>query len=138
MRKPRILFVDDADEAEHPYQFYLEHAIPCEVVRASNGHQALLSARRTAPDIVLLDLMMPEMDGFETCRRLREDLNLIRVPIIILTKKIGGGPDEKRAFDVGADLYLHKPIPLDELRRYVLQRLEAAGFVVGDVDAEGR
>ena len=81
---------------------------------------------------------MPEMDGFETCRRLREDLNLIRVPIIILTKKIGGGPDEKRAFDVGADLYLHKPIPLDELRRYVLQRLEAAGFVVGDVDAEGR
>lgn len=134
MRKPRILFVDDADEAVHPYQFYLEHAIPCDVVRASNGYEALESARRSAPDIVLLDLMMPEMDGFETCRRLREDLGLVRTPIIILTKKPSGGPDERRAFDVGADFYLHKPIPLEELTRYVLQRLEAAGFAIGEVE----
>src|ERR1051326_9174456 len=101
MRKPRILFVDDADEAVHPYQFYLERAIPCDVVRASNGYQALESARRSPPDIDLLDLMMPEMDGFETCRRLREDLGLIHTPIIILTKKIGGGPDERSALHVG-------------------------------------
>jgi len=94
-----------------------------EVIPASNGQQALEEIEERAPDLVLLDVMMPKMDGFTVCQRVRE---FSTVPIIIVTAR---GQDKVRGLDLGADDYLTKPFSVDELLarvRAVLRRTQFA------------
>jgi len=82
-----------------------------EVIAARDGQEALQLIEARAPDLVLLDIMMPRMDGFTVCERVREFSN---VPIIILTAR-GQDQDKIRGLDLGADDYLTKPFSVDEL-----------------------
>src|SRR5438445_78399 len=82
-----------------------------EVIPASNGQQALEEIEEQVPDLVLLDVMMPKMDGFTVCQRVRE---FSTVPIIIVTAR-GQDQDKVRGLDLGADDYLTKPFSVDEL-----------------------
>jgi two-component system OmpR family response regulator len=82
-----------------------------EVIAASDGQQALELIEAHMPDLVLLDLMMPKLDGFAVCQRVREFSNL---PIIILTAR-GADQDKIRGLDLGADDYLTKPFSVEEL-----------------------
>ena len=82
-----------------------------EVLAASDGQQALELIENNAPDLVLLDVMMPKMDGFTVCYRVRE---FSSVPIIIITAR-GQDQDKVRGLDLGADDYLTKPFSVDEL-----------------------
>ena len=82
-----------------------------EVLAASDGQQALELIENNAPDLVLLDVMMPKMDGFTVCYRVRE---FSSVPIIIMTAR-GQDQDKVRGLDLGADDYLTKPFSVDEL-----------------------
>jgi DNA-binding response OmpR family regulator len=75
---------------------------------ALTGADALAEARRVAPAAVILDLMLPDVDGFEVCRRLRGDPGTRRTPIIILSA-LGGESDRRKGSDCGADEYLTKP-----------------------------
>jgi len=96
-----------------------------EVIPASNGQQALEEIEERAPDLVLLDVMMPKMDGFTVCQRVRE---FSTVPIIIVTAR-GQDQDKVRGLDLGADDYLTKPFSVDELLarvRAVLRRTQFA------------
>ena len=98
------------------------------VVSALGGEEALRKAEESKPDIVLLDIVMPDIDGFEVMRRLRETRP---VPVILLTAK-GSSADRARGLDLGADDYLAKPFHPDELAarvRAVLRR--AAGVTSG-------
>ena len=94
-----------------------------DVLAASEGQQALELIENTAPDLVLLDVMMPKMDGFTVCSRVRE---FSAVPIIIVTAR-GQDQDKVRGLDLGADDYLTKPFSVEELLarvRAVLRRSE--------------
>lgn len=97
-----------------------------EAIPTTDGQQALTQVERRQPELVLLDIMMPVLDGFEVCRRVRE---FSSVPIIMLTAR-GQDQDKIQGFDAGADDYLTKPFNVDELLarvRAVLRRSQAAG-----------
>jgi len=120
----RILVVDD----EVRYQRLLEANLQIDrydVVAASNGVEAIEIFSSQPIDLILLDVMMPELDGFETCQRIREYSN---VPIIMLTAK-GDEKDRVRGLDLGADDYLTKPFSATELLarvRAVLRRAQVS------------
>lgn len=119
-----ILVVDDEVHMVKFMRMNLELE-ECRVVTAANGHEALERAREDMPDVVLLDIMMPEMDGFETLRWLRR---FSQVPVIILTAK-DEEDDRIRGLELGADDYVGKPFSHRELVsriRAVLRRHYAA------------
>ncbi|HEY9886575.1 MAG TPA: response regulator [Vampirovibrionales bacterium] len=78
------------------------------VIEATNGQEALELAKQHKPDLILLDVMMPFLTGFQVCAELRKDNELIRVPVVILTAK-GGQDDKEMAKSVGATYFLTKP-----------------------------
>ena len=80
-----------------------------EVIIAANGVQGLLSAQSEHPDLVILDVMLPGLDGFEVCYRLRDDPQTAELPILMLSAK-GREVDKLTAQKVGADMYLVKPV----------------------------
>ena len=102
------------------------------VVTASGGEEALAKAEEVRPDIVLLDIVMPDLDGIEVMRQIREHRP---VPVILLTAK-GSAPDKAKGLDLGADDYIAKPFHLDELAarvRAVLRRASGSSNVSGAV-----
>ena len=126
----RILVVDDDPPSVKMISFLL-HEEGYTVLTASNGADALDIVEREAPDLVILDVMMPHMDGLEVCRRIRRTM---QVPILILSAK-GETADRVVGLDVGADDYLSKPFDPTELLarvRAVLRRAEAFGFSDSD------
>ena len=102
-----------------------------EVLQAANGKLAVDMAADEKPDLILLDVMMPEMDGFQACERIRE---FSSVPIIMLTAK-GDGEHRVRGLELGADDYIVKPFSANELMarvRAVLRRSQRTGPEFGD------
>ncbi len=132
----KILVVDDEPEMRDMLRMGLiEHT----VLLASNGAEGLLAAARHKPDLIVLDVKMPGMDGFETCRQLRADPDLMNVPVIFATSQ-DTLSDKLEGFDAGADDYVIKPFDLTELQiriRAVLRRLQppkpAMNLQVGNV-----
>jgi DNA-binding response OmpR family regulator len=106
----RILVADDEERVVRLLQIRLE-ALGYEVVPTYDGETALHHAAEGQPDLVLLDVMMPRMDGFSVCHRVRE---FSSVPIIIVTAR-GQDQDKVRGLDLGADDYLTKPFGVEEL-----------------------
>jgi DNA-binding response OmpR family regulator len=102
-----ILIVDDEPPILDLVRFTLEDA-DVRVVEASDGAEALVLARRIKPDLVLLDVQMPRLNGLEVCRQLRLEPGLARTPIVMLTAA-GQESDRARGREAGADEYLTKP-----------------------------
>lgn len=115
----RILVVDDEEAIRELLQYNLQKS-GFEVKTASDGEQALDVAKKFLPDVVLLDIMMPKMDGVETCRRLRDNPELQKTFIIFLTAR-SEEYSEVAAFEVGADDYITKPIK----PRALISRIQA-------------
>ncbi len=105
---PRILIVDDVPANVHILQSRLV-ANGYDIVTATDGEAALAAVRETQPDLILLDVMMPKMDGFEVCRRLRADPSLPFIPIIMVTAK-ADPRDVVAGLEAGGDEYLTKPV----------------------------
>ncbi|RME98541.1 MAG: DNA-binding response regulator [Chloroflexi bacterium] len=117
-----ILVVDDEERVALTIERSLQPHYQVRV--AYNGTDALKIARRINPDLVILDIMMPGMDGLQVCRELRSDPILKAVPILFLTAR-GRVEDKVEGFDAGADDYLTKPFDVRELLvrvRAILQR----------------
>lgn len=104
----KVLVVDDEEPIQELLKYNLEQA-GYEVKTASDGFQAVDIAKKFHPDLVLLDIMMPKIDGVETCRLLREIPALQKAFIVFLTAR-SEEYSEVAAFDVGADDYINKPI----------------------------
>lgn len=115
----KILVVDDEEPIRELLKYNLQKA-GFEVKTASDGEQALAIAKKFLPDVVLLDIMMPKMDGVETCRRLRDNPQLQKTFIIFLTAR-SEEYSEVAAFEVGADDYITKPIK----PRALISRIQA-------------
>jgi len=105
---PRILIVDDTPANVHILQARLA-ANGYDIVTATDGEAALAAVRDTQPDLILLDVMMPKLDGFEVCRRLRADPSLPFIPIIMVTAK-ADPKDVVAGLEAGGDEYLIKPV----------------------------
>jgi PleD family two-component response regulator len=113
----RVLVADDMSTNRMPVKQVLG-APEFEVLEAENGVQVLEILRHEMVDVVLLDVMMPEMDGMETSKRIRGDLGLALLPIIMVTA-LGSSDDVALAIDHGADDYVTKPFEAVELRARV-------------------
>jgi two-component system phosphate regulon response regulator PhoB len=111
--KPKILIVDDEVDAVELLEFNLKPA-GFDVVSALDGTQALDKAVKFLPDLILLDLMLPEMDGLEVCKLLRSEQATREIPIIVITAKTAE-IDRVLALEFGADDYLTKPFSPREL-----------------------
>jgi len=124
MKKTRILIVDDELSILKYLRINLE-AEGYEVLSSMNGVQALQTLEAELPDLVVLDIMMPEMDGFDVCRRLRE---WSQIPVIMLSA-LDDESDKVQCLDLGADDYITKPFGKAEFIarvRAVMRRAEAA------------
>ncbi|HLJ59977.1 MAG TPA: response regulator transcription factor [bacterium] len=122
--KQRILLVDDEHAIVESLRYALERE-GYEVLEAGDGGQALDLARAKSPDLVLLDVMLPGMSGFEVCRILRQES---RVPILMITAR-ADEPDRIVGLDLGADDYITKPFSVREVLariRSALRRTQAA------------
>jgi DNA-binding response OmpR family regulator len=115
--QPVVLAVDDDEDILELVAFRLERS-GYTVLRARDGEEALQVAREQRPDLVVLDVMMPKLDGFEVTRRLRADELTRSTPIILLTARAQDA-DVQTGFDAGADDYLRKPFSPQELRARV-------------------
>ncbi len=134
----KILVVDDIAanvrllEAKLSAEYY-------EVLTAANGFQALEAAVEHSPDVILLDVMMPEMDGFEVCRRLKADERTSHIPVVLLTA-LDGRNDRLSGLEAGADEFLTKPV--DDVilltRVRLLTRLKVVIDELRDREAKGR
>ncbi len=109
----KILVVDDEKDIVEMLKYNLEKE-GYSVITALNGTRALEQARENKPNLILLDIMMPEMDGWEVCRQLMRDEKTSTIPIIILTAK-GSEVDEVVGLELGADDYIVKPISIRKL-----------------------
>jgi two-component system alkaline phosphatase synthesis response regulator PhoP len=112
--RSKVMIVDDDMDSLLPLKRSLERE-NYKVVEAYTGQEALKKAVAEIPDIILLDLMMPGMDGYEVCNRLKKETTLRNTQIIMLTAK-GEVGDKVRGLELGADDYVTKPFNLSELK----------------------
>ncbi len=115
--KKRILVVEDDPHVVIFATDALEY-MGFEVLIARNGIEGLEKVKKEKPDLIILDVMMPEMDGYEVCRRLKADPKMSHLPILMLTAK-GQIQDKVKGLDTGADDYLAKPYDKDEFESRV-------------------
>ncbi|MBW7887205.1 MAG: hybrid sensor histidine kinase/response regulator [Bacteroidetes bacterium] len=111
---PTLLVVDDTEDNLDLLEFALKKK-PIHMLRASSGMECLEIALREQPDIILLDIQMPEMDGFQTMERLRADPRTAKIPVIFLTAAKKDPQSIAQGILAGAEEYLTKPIDVDEL-----------------------
>lgn len=138
IKEPMILVVDDEQQNLELLSAYLEKAGYNNIITASNGIEALKHVDGNPPDLILLDVMMPKMNGFEVCKRLKDDSRTRLIPIVIITA-LRDVEDKIRALDLGADEFLSKPFNRAELMarvrallkmKHLNDNLEAAEDVI--------
>jgi len=122
--KPKILLVDDEPDLVQVVAMRLQVA-GYEVVSAYDGQAGLEKVKEVKPDLVILDLMMPKLDGYKACRLLKFDERTKKIPVLIFTAR-AQEQDIKLATECGADAYLTKPFEAQVLLEKIKDLLEAA------------
>lgn len=139
----KVLVVDDNEQNLELILAYLED-LDCQTLPAGGGHEALELVRTESPDLILLDVMMPKISGFEVCRRLKNDPATSHIPIIMVTALNEMG-DIERAIDAGTDDFLSKPVNKLELLtrvktmlklKYLTDQLERTLAYLSEVEAQ--
>ncbi len=123
--RQRILIVDDEMDALLPLKRSLE-AEDYIVLEAYDGSEAIKKSKSEIPDLILLDIMLPGMDGYEVCNRLKKDPLTGKIPVIMLTAK-DEVTDKVEGFETGADDYVTKPFNLTELKARIKSVIRRAG-----------
>ena len=119
--KPKVLIVDDETiNIQFIGNVLRDYA---DVIFATNGKDALMIAKANSPDIILLDIVMPDMDGYEVCKKLKEDSDTGHIPIIFVTAE-SSSEDEARGLSLGAIDFVTKPFNPDVLTAKVKNNLE--------------
>ena len=119
----KILLAEDEEDIRKVAQISLQFRGGWEVLLATNGEECLVKAASDRPDLILLDCMMPKLDGYETCRRLKLDPSLRDIPVIFLTAKAQES-EVKKGLSLGAVGYLIKPFNPMSLAAEIKQILE--------------
>ena len=138
MSKEKILVVDDEQDLVKLVRFNLEKD-GYKVISAFNGEDALFLARKERPDLIVLDLMLPGIDGLEVCKKLKADTELVNIAVIMLTAK-GEESDITLGLKLGADDYVTKPFSPKELVarvQAVLRRAKISSTTKDYIEIEG-
>ncbi len=122
----KLLIVEDNPEIRSFLHGYLGQKY--KTVRAGNGREALGKVTTDIPDVIISDVMMPEMDGLELCRRVKEDINTSHIPVILLTAKTTM-ENRLEGLDAGADAYINKPFSLAELEFSIKNLLDSRNSI---------
>ncbi|MCZ7358067.1 MAG: response regulator [Candidatus Methanoperedens sp.] len=112
MKKQKVLIVDD-----EPLNIELMEGIlskDYEVIKASSGIEALIKVEKTLPDLILLDVMMPNMNGYSVCKNLKSSNKTKSIPVVMITA-LKEHEDKMKAIEAGADDFVSKPIEIREL-----------------------
>ncbi len=109
----KILVVDDEIDIADTLKILLERR-GYEVVTANSGREALEKVKKERPDVILLDVMMPDMSGWDVCKKIKEDASTKDIPVIMLTI-LFGEEEKKKSFEVKADAHIEKPIIIDRV-----------------------
>lgn len=115
--RPRILVVDDEPDLVRILEFGLK-AAGYAVETAPDGQEGLKKARESKPDVILLDLMLPKLDGYKVCRLLKFDERYKHIPIVILSARTQEG-DQTLAHEMGANRFLTKPYEFSEILEHI-------------------
>lgn len=110
---PKILIAEDEPDIRELIAFTLRFA-GFEVVTTANGQEALEAAQREVPDLIMMDVRMPKMTGYEACRAMKADPNIQHIPVVFLSAK-GQESEIKEGLEAGAEEYLLKPFAPDQL-----------------------
>jgi CheY-like chemotaxis protein len=114
----KVLLVDDSNTALLMGETVFEQHTSCQVVTARDGQEAVQKALAEKPDLILLDIVMPKMDGFEACQEMRKHDSLKNVPIIMVTSR-GEPANVANGYRCGCNAYLTKPINAKDLLEIV-------------------
>ena len=118
-----ILIVDDEKKIRDLISFRLEYK-GYQIASAENGGEALAKIKEDQPDLVVLDIMMPDMTGYEVCKQIKNDAALQKIKVILLTAK-GRKQDEEEGYKVGADAFMTKPFRANVLLAKIEELLNA-------------
>lgn len=118
--KKNILVIEDDENIRAAHKLVLEDDFNIHL--AADGEDGLAKAKELKPDLIILDLMMPKMDGIEVCKNIRSDEAINATKIVMVTAK-DKPIDEVRGMDTGADDYIMKPFEADELKHVINQIL---------------
>ena len=119
----KILAVDDIKENRYLIRKLLEgHGYDVETV--GNGVEALESARKSLPDMIITDTLMPRMDGFQLCRTIKSDEKLKNIPVLFYSATYTDKKSQELAFEIGAAAYITKPVESDEFTRIIEEKIE--------------
>ena len=129
-KKAKILLIDDDVDFVEATKIILESK-PYEVIVAHNGQKGLQKAREEKPDLILLDIIMPVEDGFTAAEQLKEDPQLSKIPVLMLTgfaaKRGGTSIPVSRGYTLETDDYIDKPVSPEELLARVEKHIKKAG-----------
>ncbi|HEB92068.1 MAG TPA: response regulator [Gammaproteobacteria bacterium] len=120
----KVMVIDDSKTIRRTAETLLKKA-GCEVVTATDGFEALAKITDQSPDLIFVDIMMPRLDGYQTCALIKKNPTYRDTPVILLTSK-DGLFDRARGRIVGSDRYLTKPFTKDELLNAIREHLAAA------------
>lgn len=121
-KKYKILLVEDEQNLREVLKYQLEHA-GYQVITASDGLEALNLARKYKVDLIILDLMLPKLDGYTVCRLLKFSEQYRKIPLIMATARTNP-EDKERGLQMGADFYLTKPLNSQELLEKIKELLK--------------
>jgi len=124
-KKPKILIVEDNPQTIKLIKFILEKHDYL-TISARDGQEAVQMAREVKPNLVILDLMLPKMDGYQVCETLKGDADTKAIPVLVLTA-LDTGPDFEKALEKKADWYITKPFEAQHLLKRVAYLIEKRG-----------
>lgn len=124
MSRKKIMIVDDEPHIIELVKVCLEDT-EYDVIEAVDGEEALQKIKESQPDLILLDIMLPKMDGYEVCRILKEDPETKSIPVVMLTAK-GQEEDRNRGLECGVDAYMTKPFSPLKLLTEVKDKIPAS------------
>ena len=116
----KVLVVEDYADSREFLKYLLEHS-GCQVLEAANGYEAVEAVKRQVPDLILMDISMPVMDGLTATRKIRESVKSRKVPIIAVTAQ--GDSYYKKAIEAGCNGLIDKPLDFNTLKSFLNQYL---------------
>lgn len=127
MDSPLILIAEDERDIRELIVITLQTNGLTNIIEASNGNDAVAKAKAHKPGLILMDVRMPQMTGYEACEILKEDPDTRKIPVVFLSAK-GQDTEIKRGIELGAEEYILKPFSPDELYQRVANILNRAGY----------
>lgn len=127
MDSPLILIAEDERDIRELIVITLQTNGLTNIIQASNGNDAVAKAKAHKPCLILMDVRMPQMTGYEACEILKEDPDTRKIPVVFLSAK-GQDMEIKRGIELGAEEYILKPFSPDELYQRVANILNRAGY----------